>query len=280
MGIRMIQMDSVSFSYGDHRAVLEDFSLQINKGSFTAILGRNGSGKSTVARLMNGLLLPSEGRVLVDGMDTADETLIYKIRSRAALVFQNPDDQIVSAVVEDETAFGAENLGIPSSEIRERVDSALRTVGLYEKRLCMTTQLSGGEKQRMAIASALVMQPKLLILDEPTAMLDPSGRREFLKTVQTLHAQGMTVVLITHAMEEAAMAERCVVMDSGKIILDGTPAEVFENTETMAELSLGVPDMRLLAEELGQYGSAVPKTILTVKEMADYLENLFKKESC
>ncbi len=276
----MIQMDSVSFSYGDHRAVLEDFSLQINKGSFTAILGRNGSGKSTVARLMNGLLLPSEGRVLVDGMDTADETLIYKIRSRAALVFQNPDDQIVSAVVEDETAFGAENLGIPSSEIRERVDSALRTVGLYEKRLCMTTQLSGGEKQRMAIASALVMQPKLLILDEPTAMLDPSGRREFLKTVQTLHAQGMTVVLITHAMEEAAMAERCVVMDSGKIILDGTPAEVFENTETMAELSLGVPDMRLLAEELGQYGIAVPKTILTVKEMADYLENLFKKESC
>ena len=204
----MIQMDSISFSYGDHRAVLEDFSLQINKGSFTAILGRNGSGKSTVARLMNGLLLPSEGRVLVDGMDTADETLIYKIRSRAALVFQNPDDQIVSAVVEDETAFGAENLGIPSSEIRERVDSALRTVGLYEKRLCMTTQLSGGEKQRMAIASALVMQPKLLILDEPTAMLDPSGRREFLKTVQTLHAQGMTVVLITHAMEEAAMAER------------------------------------------------------------------------
>lgn len=276
----MIQMDSVSFSYGDHRAVLEDFSLQINKGSFTAILGRNGSGKSTVARLMNGLLLPSEGRVLVDGMDTADEMLIYKIRSRAALVFQNPDDQIVSAVVEDETAFGAENLGIPSSEIRERVDSALRTVGLYEKRLCMTTQLSGGEKQRMAIASALVMQPKLLILDEPTAMLDPSGRREFLKTVQTLHAQGMTVVLITHAMEEAAMAERCVVMDSGKIILDGTPAEVFENTETMAELSLGVPDMRLLAEELGQYGIAVPKTILTVKEMADYLENLFKKESC
>ncbi len=276
----MIQMDSISFSYGDHRAVLEDFSLQINKGSFTAILGRNGSGKSTVARLMNGLLLPSEGRVLVDGMDTADETLIYKIRSRAALVFQNPDDQIVSAVVEDETAFGAENLGIPSSEIRERVDSALRTVGLYEKRLCMTTQLSGGEKQRMAIASALVMQPKLLILDEPTAMLDPSGRREFLKTVQTLHAQGMTVVLITHAMEEAAMAERCVVMDSGKIILDGTPAEVFENTETMAELSLGVPDMRLLAEELGQYGIAVPKTILTVKEMADYLENLFKKESC
>lgn len=280
MGIRMIQMDSVSFSYGDHRAVLEDFSLQINKGSFTAILGRNGSGKSTVARLMNGLLLPSEGRVLVDGMDTADEMLIYKIRSRAALVFQNPDDQIVSAVVEDETAFGAENLGIPSSEIRERVDSALRTVGLYEKRLCMTTQLSGGEKQRMAIASALVMQPKLLILDEPTAMLDPSGRREFLKTVQTLHAQGMTVVLITHAMEEAAMAERCVVMDSGKIILDGTPAEVFENTETMAELSLGVPDMRLLAEELGQYGIAVPKTILTVKEMADYLENLFKKEPC
>lgn len=276
----MIQMDSVSFSYGDHRAVLEDFSLQINKGSFTAILGRNGSGKSTVARLMNGLLLPSEGRVLVDGMDTADEMLIYKIRSRAALVFQNPDDQIVSAVVEDETAFGAENLGIPSSEIRERVDSALRTVGLYEKRLCMTTQLSGGEKQRMAIASALVMQPKLLILDEPTAMLDPSGRREFLKTVQTLHAQGMTVVLITHAMEEAAMAERCVVMDSGKIILDGTPAEVFENTETMAELSLGVPDMRLLAEELGQYGIAVPKTILTVKEMADYLENLFKKEPC
>lgn len=276
----MIQMDSISFSYGDHRAVLEDFSLQINKGSFTAILGRNGSGKSTAARLMNGLLLPSEGRVLVDGMDTADETLIYKIRSRAALVFQNPDDQIVSAVVEDETAFGAENLGIPSSEIRERVDSALQTVGLYEKRLCMTTQLSGGEKQRMAIASALVMQPKLLILDEPTAMLDPSGRREFLKTVQTLHAQGMTVVLITHAMEEAAMAERCVVMDSGKILLDGTPAEVFENTETMAELSLGVPDMRLLAEELGQYGITVPKTILTVKEMADYLENLFKRESC
>lgn len=280
MGIRMIQMDSISFSYGDHRAVLEDFSLQINKGSFTAILGRNGSGKSTAARLMNGLLLPSKGRVLVDGMDTADETLIYKIRSRAALVFQNPDDQIVSAVVEDETAFGAENLGIPSSEIRERVDSALRTVGLYEKRLCMTTQLSGGEKQRMAIASALVMQPKLLILDEPTAMLDPSGRREFLKTVQTLHTQGMTVVLITHAMEEAAMAERCVVMDSGKILLDGMPAEVFENTETMAKLSLGVPDMRLLAEELGQYGIAVPKTILTVKEMADYLENLFKKESC
>lgn len=276
----MIQMDSISFSYGDHRAVLEDFSLQINKGSFTAILGRNGSGKSTAARLMNGLLLPSEGKVLVDGMDTADEALIYKIRSRAALVFQNPDDQIVSAVVEDETAFGAENLGIPSSEIRERVDSALRTVGLYEKRLCMTTQLSGGEKQRMAIASALVMQPKLLILDEPTAMLDPSGRREFLKTVQMLHAQGMTVVLITHAMEEAAMAERCVVMDSGKILLDGMPAEVFENTEMMAELSLGVPDMRLLAEELGQYGIAVPKTILTVKEMADYLENLFKKESC
>ena len=272
--MNIIEFKNVSFGYGKN-AVLEDFSLRIEKGTFTAVLGRNGSGKSTLARLINGLLLPRSGCVMTCGMDTSDEEQIYNIRSRAALVFQNPDDGIVSAVVEDEAAFGAENLGIEPAEIRKRVDAALKETRLYQKRLAMTAQLSGGEKQRLAIASALVMEPEVLILDEPTSMLDPEGRREFLETVKRLAGRGMTVVLITHDMEEAAEAQRCIVMGSGKIVLDGAPVEVFADSTKLEELALCAPEMQRLAAELRRHGIDVPDDIFGTEEMANYIEGIF-----
>lgn len=275
--MNIIEFEHVSFGYGKN-AVLEDFSLQIEKGTLTAILGRNGSGKSTLARLINGLLLPQKGKILTCGMDTSNSNLIYKIRSRASLVFQNPDDGIVSAIVEDEAAFGAENLGIDPIEIRKRVDDALKETRLYEKRLSMTAQLSGGEKQRLAVASALVMDPDILILDEPTSMLDPEGRREFLETLNRLVRRGITAILITHDMEEAAEAQRCIVMDNGKIVLDEAPADVFSDNKTLEQLALCVPEMQCVAAELKKYGIDIPKNIFKTDEMAEYIEKLFNNK--
>lgn len=273
----IISIENISFAYGNSVA-LKDFSLHIKKGEFVAILGRNGSGKSTLARLLNGLLLPSSGSIRICGMDISDENSIYRIRSRAAMVFQNPDDQIVSAVVEDEVAFGAENIGIEPSEIVKRVNSALNTVGLSGKAKSSTAHLSGGEKQRLSIASALVMEPEILILDEPTSMLDPSGRNAFMETVAKLHQNGMTVVMITHNMDEAAMAQRCIVMEHGEIIFDDIPSQVFLHSKKLAELSLGTPPMCELGEILAAAGVTVPPGILTTSQMADFIERCLGKK--
>ena len=267
----MINIKNISFSYVS-TPVFKDFSLKINQGEFVALTGGNGSGKSTLARLLNGLLTPQSGNILIDGADTSDASALYKIRSTAALVFQNPDDQLISAVVEDEAAFGAENLGLAPHEIRIRVDEALSIAGLSDKALCSTAHLSGGEKQRLAIAGALVMKPKILILDEATSMLDPSGRNKILQTIKELHKNGMTVLMITHSMDEAALADRCIVIDNGNVVLDGTPAEIFSNAEKLRKLSLDIPDMKLLALHLCENGVSVPDTIFDVKSMADFLE--------
>ncbi len=277
----MVEIKNISFGYGSN-AVLKDFSLNIEKGSFTAILGANGSGKSTLLRLINGLLLPSCGSVLVGGLDTSDESKIYDLRSRAAIVFQNPDDQLVCAVVEDEAAFGAENIGVAADELRRRVDKALSITGLSEKAKHPSANLSGGEKQRLAIASALVMQPQLLLLDEPTSMLDPEGRRKVMDIIQSLRRDGLTVILVTHLMDEAAAADRCVVMDKGRILLDGTPSDVFFHSEELSALSLDIPEICRIADILRSNGIPVPQNVVNAEQMADFVENyiLSHKNNC
>lgn len=264
----VIEFCGVSFSYGDTE-VLREVSFKIEKGEFVAVMGKNGSGKSTLARLINGLLLPASGRVLTCGADTADADGIYGIRRRAAFVFQNPDDGIVSAVVEDEAAFTAENLGIEPGEIRRRVDAALKRTGLYEKRFELTAELSGGEKQRLAVASALTAGPEILILDEPTSMLDPEGRRSVISLVKELAAEGMTAVIVTHDPEEAALAGRCIVTGGGGIAFDGTPEELFSDAELLKKHSLAAPDMRRFADALRAYGIDVPDGIYEPGAMAE-----------
>ena len=225
----IIRIENLHFRYGDsEKEVLRGIDLSVQQGEFVAVLGHNGSGKSTLAKHINAILLPTEGKVIVDGIDTADESRLYELRQTAGMVFQNPDNQIVSSVVEEDVAFALENLGVPYEEMRERVDEALRTVGMYDLRLHSPSQLSGGQKQRVAIAGVIAMQPKCLILDESTAMLDPKGRKEVLATVRRMNREyGMTVLLITHYMEEAAGCDRVVVMDGGSIIMDGKPEKVF-----------------------------------------------------
>lgn len=278
----MINLDAVSFAYTypDELplSVLCGVDLTVEKGSFVVLLGHNGSGKSTVAKHLNAILLPTGGRVLVDGMDTADETHTLDIRRTVGLVLQNPDNQLVSSVVEEDVAFGPENLGVPPAEIRTRVDDALRAVGMYEYKDRAPHKLSGGQKQRVAIAGVLAMQPDCLVLDEPTAMLDPFGRREVLETVHALNRErGMTVVLITHYMEEAVDADRVVVMDNGKICMDGIPKEVFSQVQTMRELQLDVPQPTELAHILRQNGVDLPQDILTPAEFATAFSALLDK---
>ena len=267
----ILEFEHVSFHYPDAKDdSLRDLSLSLEEGSFTAVLGHNGSGKSTLAKHMNGLLIPTSGRVLVSGMDTADEDSLLAIRQTVGMVFQNPDNQIVSNIVEEDVAFAPENLGVPPEEIRARVDAALRQVGMYEYRRHAPHLLSGGQKQRVAIAGVLAMQSKVIVLDEPTAMLDPQGREEVIETVRQLcREKKMTVILITHHMEECIDADRVLVMSDGAVILDGSPAEVFSQAETMREAGLDVPETVNLTAALNEAGFHLPKGLLHVEECAD-----------
>ena len=276
MTLGMIKVKDLRFSYEDSEtvaeAVLDGLDLSIQEGSFVALLGHNGCGKSTLAKHFNAMLLPLGGQVLVQGMDTADENKKYDIRSTVGLVLQNPDNQLVSTIVEEDVAFGPENLGIPPQEIRERVENALKTVGMWEYRGHDTHKLSGGQKQRIAIAGVLAMQPKCLVLDEPTAMLDPHGRREVMDTVCRLNReQGMTVVLITHYMEEAVLADRVVVMNEGNIVLDGVPREVFTHVRELRDIELDVPQPTELCYRLRQQGIEIREDVLTVEECTQEL---------
>ncbi len=273
----MIKVENLSYAYASEEEekgedVLKGISLEIEKGSFTAILGHNGSGKSTLAKHFNAILLPSGGKVYVDSMDTADEELLFEIRKRAGMVFQNPDNQIVAAVVEDEVAFAPENLGVEPSEIRKRVDECLKIVGMSKFAAFPPSKLSGGQKQRLAIAAVLAMEPEYIILDEPTAMLDPMGRAEVISTVKKLNRnRGMTVVLITHYMDEAAEADRVVVMKKGNIVSDGTPKEVFSRVEEIKALGLDVPQVTLLTHELRKAGIDLPEDIIDIDECVSEL---------
>ncbi len=266
----LIEIQNVSYAYEDAAAkALNNVSLTINDGEFVAVVGHNGSGKSTLAKHLNALLLPTEGKVLVDGMDTADEADTLSIRQRVGMVFQNPDNQLVTTIVEEDVAFGPENIGVPGNEIRTRVDRALAAVGMEKYAHSAPNMLSGGQKQRIAIAGMLAMQPKVLVLDEATAMLDPKGRRDIIDLVTKLHKKnGITVVMITQYMEEAIGADRVAVMSGGELILEGTPKEVFSQDELLHKHRLDVPVMQQLANRLNARGANLPKSILSVEEMA------------
>jgi len=271
----MIQTENLKYAYptmeGEAQIfALQDVDLEIEQGSFVVVLGHNGSGKSTLAKTFNGVLLPAGGKVYVEGMDTADEHLLLGIRQRVGMVFQNPDNQIVANVVEEDIAFAPENLGVPSAEIRRRVDNALAAVGMSEFVRHAPHLLSGGQKQRIAIAGVIAMEPACIVLDEATAMLDPIGRQEVLSTIHRLNREkGMTVVLITHHMNEAEDADRVVVMDNGKVAMDGTPRQVFTRIEALRNTGLTVPDTVDLLDRLRKDGLDVPLDALTVEECAD-----------
>ena len=255
------------------RAV-DDVSLQIEQGDFVAILGHNGSGKSTLAKHLNAILYPAQGTVWVDGKDTKDETELWNIRQTAGMVFQNPDNQIIGQVVEEDVGFGPENMGVPTKEIWERVEESLKAVGMYEFRKFSPNKLSGGQKQRVSIAGVLAMHPKCIVLDEPTAMLDPKGRKEVIRAVRALNdVEGITVILITHYMEEIIHADKVFVMDEGKIAMQGTPREIFSQVERLKDLRLDVPQVTLLAYELSQRGLDLPKGILTTEELIKAFKN-------
>ena len=275
----IIQTENLTFRYtteeGAAPTVLDGVSLSIRRGEFVAVLGHNGSGKSTLSKHFNAILLPTAGKVYVDGMDTCDEDKLLDIRRRIGMVFQNPDNQIVASVVEEDVAFGPENLGVPSAEIRQRVDSALAAVGMSEYARHAPHLLSGGQKQRVAIAGVLAMRPECIVLDEPTAMLDPVGRKEVLDTVKRLNTEaGITVVLITHHMDEAAQADRLIVMHDGHVMADDRPEQVFQNVDGLRSLGLEVPEPVALLYELRQNGVDVSLTALTVDECAGVLKEL------
>lgn len=280
--MNIIEVKNLSFEYpvtddegnviGGNR-VLEDISLEIPKGQFTAILGHNGSGKSTLAKHFNGMLLGSSGKVYVNGTDTADDEKIYEIRQTVGMVFQNPDNQLVATIVEEDVAFAPENLGLPPAQIRERVDEALNAVDMYKYRMHSAHQLSGGQKQRVAIAGVIAMRPECIVLDEPTAMLDPKGRKSVMKTIKRLNGEfGITVVLITHYMEEAAQADRVVVMDGGRIIMDDEPKKVFSRVDRLTEVGLDVPQVTRLAYELKKEGIDISLEVLTEEEALKEIE--------
>ena len=259
--------------------VLKDISLDIKKGEFVAVLGHNGSGKSTLAKCFNAINIPDSGCVTVNGMDTADADNLLPIRESAGMVFQNPDNQIVATIVEEDVAFALENLGVEPAEIRRRVDEALKTVGMYEYRMHAPHKLSGGQKQRVAIAGIIAMQPQCILLDEPTAMLGPRGRKEVMSTIKMLNREyGVTIVLITHYMEEAAQADRVVVIDGGELLLDGTPKQIFSQVDTMKNLGLDVPQVTELVWRLRKQGVDLPQDIITEDECAEALERLL--ENC
>ena len=279
---KIISVDHLAYTYPSMDdtpgvKVFEDLNLQVEKGSFVAVLGGNGCGKSTLAKHFNSILLPSGGKVWVCGMDTQDENKLIAIRRSVGMVFQNPDNQIVANVVEEDVAFGPENLGVASPAIRQRVDNALKHVGMYEYREHAPHLLSGGQKQRVAIAGVIAMEPKCIILDEPTAMLDPRGRREVMETVSRLNQEkGITVVLITHHMDEAAQAQRVVVLHRGKVAADGTPQEVFSQVELLHDIGLAAPETVELCFELNRMGFDLPLDQLNVDECAQALYNAVK----
>ena len=251
---------------------IDDVNLDIQAGQFIAVLGHNGSGKSTLAKHINGLLVPTEGTLWVDNMDTSEEEDIWKIRQKAGMVFQNPDNQIIGNVVEEDVGFGPENMGIPTDEIWKRVDESLQATGMVAYRHHSPNKLSGGQKQRVAIAGVMAMRPECIVLDEPTAMLDPNGRKEVLKAVRELNEkEGVTVILITHYMEEVVFADHVFVMDQGHVVMQGTPREVFSRVEELKALRLDVPQVTLLAHELKQAGVEIPDGILTIEELVDAL---------
>jgi energy-coupling factor transport system ATP-binding protein len=275
----IIKLEQVSFVYPDEtntsNLVLDQINLEIEEGSFVAILGHNGSGKSTLAKLLNAIHQPTQGKVWVNGMNSSDPEKLFSIRNTVGMVFQNPDNQIVASVVEEDVAFAPENLGIPPTEIRQRVDDALHMVGMYEYREHAPHLLSGGQKQRVAIAGVIAMRPRCIVLDESTAMLDPIGRREIMDTIRRLNEEyGMTVILITHHMDEAAQAERLVVMSDGHIIADGSPKKVFQNVEELKASGLSVPDTVQLLYELRKEGILVPLDAISDEECAQVLAAL------
>jgi len=273
----ILSAENLHFSYEQAREILKGINTDIKRGEFVAVLGHNGSGKSTFARLANAILVPTEGRMTVLGTDTADDSRLYEIRQNVGMVFQNPDNQIVAAVVEEDVAFGLENTGVPPEEIRQRVDEALKTVGMYEYRKHSPGMLSGGQKQRVAIAGIIAMRPECIVLDEPTSMLDPAGRRDVMNTIRMLGEKyGITVLLITHYMDEAVKADRVVVMDEGQVILDGTPKEVFSHVEVLKNAGLDVPQVTELVHELNRCGLDLDPQILTEEECAAALASLLK----
>lgn len=277
----MIKTENLTFCYRNENfetgksteeRILDNINITIEQGSFTAVLGHNGSGKSTLAKHFNAILLPSGGKVYINGMDTADESKTFAIRSEAGMVFQNPDNQMVAAIVEDEVAFAPENLGVEPKEIRRRVDECLKIVRMSEYAMSSPSKLSGGQKQRVAIAAVLAMEPDIIVLDEPMAMLDPRGRSEVMETIKMLNrTKGMTVVLITHYMEEAAMADRVIVMDDGHIIMDDTPRKVFSRVEELHRVGLDVPQVTQAAYELKKRGFDIRADVLSVEELYNEL---------
>ncbi len=264
-----IRRDEEGNAEGVTRAV-DHVDLDVRQGEFVAILGHNGSGKSTLAKHINAILYPTEGTVLVDGKDTKDEAYVWEIRQKAGMVFQNPDNQIIGQVVEEDVGFGPENMGVPTKEIWERVEESLRAVGMYEFRKHSPNKLSGGQKQRVSIAGVIAMHPKCIILDEPTAMLDPNGRKEVIRAVRALNqVENVTILLITHYMEEVIYADRVLVMDQGRVEMQGTPREVFSRVERLKQLRLDVPQVTMLAHELKKKGVPLPDGILTTQELTE-----------
>lgn len=281
--MEFITVQNVKFQYDTDeespgaKSVLNDISIEIKKGEFVAIVGHNGSGKSTVAKHLNAMLMPTSGKVFIDGMDTCDEELAYDIRRKVGLVLQNPDNQLVASIVEEDVAFGPENVGIPPQEIRERVDDALKAVDMYDYRLKAPHKLSGGQKQRVAIAGIIAMRPDCIVLDEPTAMLDPKGRAEVLDTIIKLNkVNGITVVMITHYMEEAVMADRVLVVDNGKILTTGTPQEVFTQVELLKRHRLDVPQATELCYKLRSWGVEIDRLPLTEEECCAILREVLR----
>ena len=285
--MNIIEVKDLSFEYpitddegnviGGNK-VLENITVDIPKGQFVAILGHNGSGKSTLAKHFNGLLLGNSGKVYVNGTDTADDEKIYDIRQTVGMVFQNPDNQLVATIVEEDVAFAPENLGLPPAQIRERVDEALNAVDMYKYRLHSAHQLSGGQKQRIAIAGVIAMRPECIVLDEPTAMLDPKGRKSVMRTIKRLNREfGITVVLITHYMDEAAQAERVIVMDGGRIIMDDVPKKIFSQVDRLTEVGLDVPQVTQLAYELKKEGIEISLEVLTEEDMLKEIQKLVPK---
>lgn len=277
----MIEIKNLNFKYNetDEKFILKDLNLNIESGDFVAILGHNGSGKSTLAKLLNGLLQPTSGDVIVDGLNTKNEETIWQLRSNTGMVFQNPDNQIVATIVEEDVAFGPENLGIETTEIRKRVDQALKAVGMSEYARRAPHMLSGGQKQRIAIAGILAISPKYIILDEPTAMLDPVGRKEVMSTIEYLNKEEKkTIILITHYMDEAARANRLIVMEKGQVLIDEKPREVFSHVDKIKEIGLDVPQVTELAWELNKEGFDINTKILNTDELVGELWPLLKQK--
>ncbi len=268
----LLDFQNVFYTYDEEENgvfAVKDISFTVDKGEYVVVLGHNGSGKSTLAKLSNSIFIPTKGKVFVDGMDTADEKNEFKIREKVGVVFQNPDNQIVASIVEEDVAFGPENLGIPPKTIRERVDNALKAVGMYDYRLHETHHLSGGQKQRVAIAGMIAMLPECIVFDEPTAMLDPQGRREVISTARKLNSEGMSIVLITHFMEEAVYADKVIVVDNGRILAEGTPREIFAQTEMLLSCGLDVPDTVKLSLLLKEKGVPLEGLPLTEEELTE-----------